>query len=1049
VTSRIHMSGRLRAATIALAMTAAFCFVSAAHADQTITTAGPLTQIGVGADLHCAVNYFGDDNGEFFDGTACGTYLDVGGPTSDGGTVYGAPDQPAASAVGSTAFTQDSQSTISGDGSAANPYTVSTQVNAGVTGLSLTQSDTYVAGDDDYKSTVRISNSASQAQTVVLYHAADCYLGNDDHGYGYRDNASGGIFCTKNAENTPAGRVEGFVPVDGASDYLETFYNTMWQALSTGQPLPDTCDCSTFEDNSMAISWTVTVPPAGAVTRSWSTDFSPVGNIRVSSYVALGDSVAAGEGINYDATWNGSTWTIGDQNPAWDTSSGQPNPDCHQSADGYPHVLAGLLSATLLDLGCTGAGTDDGVLTPETDLAAGEILSPPQLGVSGEGTADSAYDNAAPDIVSLTVGADDIDFKDRVQDCYTPVQHACGSANDRSSFLTALTDFKPGLTGVLNQIKLRGVADGKLPLVALTEYYSPFPNTYPTHSSCIDISPDAGLGYTLTDAEMQYLQWGLLNLNATIDDVAATFPNVVIVPAPVSFAQHRWCSSDPWVYGPSIDHPSLTSPTGNGNPAPFHPTPEGQNAIAQNIADFLADERHVDTGSNVPVSFGDISVLLGNVQTAGTAFFNALGALGQSAQAQAAPEGSHRVLTRAAVRAATATADDSADSAAIPPTSTVAPVQIYSAGTSAQYTDGLTITLPSLGASDLYEVVGGAWQLIPTTTDGTNLTATLDTLGALALGNPAPAVTASFSDSGNNGQAPATVGFDASSSNVAPGSITDYAWDFGDGSTGAGVNASHVYTAAGTYTVTLTATSDAGPTDIATQTVTVTDAPPVAVVTYPASVTDGAPASGFDASGSHAADGPIADTYWDFGDGSALVDAPTATHMFNGAGAYTVTTTVLDDEGSADAVSKVIAVLGALGAIAPTVTIPAPTPVAGASTSTPSSPSQPPARPRRAKLSFGKHVAYEAGRLALTLSCAKTGATCQGKLKLVVKAGRRMVTVATGRFHLKAGKRVILFLRDRGERTVVKQAAAITVAGAKTHAATVTLTLALDNRRKR
>ncbi len=51
---------------------------------------------------------------------------------------------------------------------------------------------------------------------------------------------------------------------------------------------------------------------------------------------------------------------------------------------------------------------------------------------------------------------------------------------------------------------------------------------------------------------------------------------------------------------------------------------------------------------------------------------------------------------------------------------------------------------------------------------------------------------------------------DGSRSSDADGSITSYAWTFGDGSTGTGVTASHTYAAAGTYTITLTVADNAG-----------------------------------------------------------------------------------------------------------------------------------------------------------------------------------------------------------------------------------------------
>ncbi len=65
--------------------------------------------------------------------------------------------------------------------------------------------------------------------------------------------------------------------------------------------------------------------------------------------------------------------------------------------------------------------------------------------------------------------------------------------------------------------------------------------------------------------------------------------------------------------------------------------------------------------------------------------------------------------------------------------------------------------------------------------------------------------------------------FDASGS-TAPGSqIASYSWDFGDGTTGTGVNPSHTYSAGSTYQVTLTVTDTQSRTGTSTQSVSPTN----------------------------------------------------------------------------------------------------------------------------------------------------------------------------------------------------------------------------------
>ncbi|MDQ1256056.1 MAG: large repetitive protein, partial [Candidatus Hydrogenedentes bacterium] len=84
-------------------------------------------------------------------------------------------------------------------------------------------------------------------------------------------------------------------------------------------------------------------------------------------------------------------------------------------------------------------------------------------------------------------------------------------------------------------------------------------------------------------------------------------------------------------------------------------------------------------------------------------------------------------------------------------------------------------------------------------------------LAATLVGCPPPATApvASFTADPATGNAPLTVQFtDTSSPGTA--AITSWAWDFGDGETGDEEDALHTFALPGSYTVTLTVTSDDG-----------------------------------------------------------------------------------------------------------------------------------------------------------------------------------------------------------------------------------------------
>jgi hypothetical protein len=74
----------------------------------------------------------------------------------------------------------------------------------------------------------------------------------------------------------------------------------------------------------------------------------------------------------------------------------------------------------------------------------------------------------------------------------------------------------------------------------------------------------------------------------------------------------------------------------------------------------------------------------------------------------------------------------------------------------------------------------------------------------------AGAVTVRFSMAPSFGPPPLAVAFDASASTTLTGTVTTYAWDFGDGALSSGAQVTHTYTSAGIFTVAMTATTSAG-----------------------------------------------------------------------------------------------------------------------------------------------------------------------------------------------------------------------------------------------
>jgi len=156
-----------------------------------------------------------------------------------------------------------------------------------------------------------------------------------------------------------------------------------------------------------------------------------------------------------------------------------------------------------------------------------------------------------------------------------------------------------------------------------------------------------------------------------------------------------------------------------------------------------------------------------------------------------------------------------------------------------------------------------------------------------------------FTEIPSPGCAPLLVDFTDVSTDVAGTFFTNYNWTFGDGlSASVATNPTgHTYTAAGTYSVTEVVTDNIGCKDTATGTVTAYK--PAA--SFYASPTY--PCIGSVVSFSNTSAG-IVSSYWMFGDGGTST-ATSPTHIYNAAGAYTVSLIVTDVHGCTDTLTYV------------------------------------------------------------------------------------------------------------------------------------------------
>jgi hypothetical protein len=273
-----HAEISRRVAVLVAALVAVLAFAQTAAAAVPFrdlgSAAGPLVHVVAGADLSCQAQHVGDPAVEFAPLATspgdCGTFVAVDG------VVY-APDFISHGATATTplgTYTPYAQRSQAADG--ANGAT--TVVDLPGSGLQITQTDSYLPGQDAFRTDVTVTNAGAAPKSLVLYRAGDCFIQGPGTGYGFAGSPDGSAGCSAQPNNAPVDRVVQWVPITGGNDWVQTSATDLWTRIASGAPFPSQCiQCMNETDAAAGLSWAITVAPGASETRSHWTVVSPTG----------------------------------------------------------------------------------------------------------------------------------------------------------------------------------------------------------------------------------------------------------------------------------------------------------------------------------------------------------------------------------------------------------------------------------------------------------------------------------------------------------------------------------------------------------------------------------------------------------------------------------------------------------------------------------------------------------------------------------------------------------------------------------------------------
>lgn len=132
--------------------------------------------------------------------------------------------------------------------------------------ITVTQVDTYVHGQDCWRTDMILQNDYNVAAEVILYRALDTQLYGGAGGCGMT-RAGGIVGVARNEGNIPAGPVLWLIPLVGGG-YVEDNINDIWDNVLGLVSLPNTVKSTEETDAGLGVAWELTIPPRSVVVRS-------------------------------------------------------------------------------------------------------------------------------------------------------------------------------------------------------------------------------------------------------------------------------------------------------------------------------------------------------------------------------------------------------------------------------------------------------------------------------------------------------------------------------------------------------------------------------------------------------------------------------------------------------------------------------------------------------------------------------------------------------------------------------------------------------------